>query len=477
MQSDIFTDYDQAGGTRRLGASLFSVSDIYPKLQSFKAKVEAQPSMGQRLYFVKVDVKSCFDFLPQHALVDLVERLVSSEEYGISRYAQVKPAEFTTPSMAVGRPTKAFTSRANVGLSTRTFTDSLASTNVNLRPNGIFVDGVVPQMATRSQILQLLTQHIQANVIRIGKKYYRQKRGIAQGSVVASLLCNLFFAEMEEQHLSFLDPNSSLLIRLIDDFLLVTRDRQQAIDFLNVMHAGIPSYGISVEPEKSLTNFEAHVNGIHIARRPKGALFPYCGLMIDTQTLDIRKDKLGLRGVMPGDTLTIEYCKVPGANFRSKMLASLKLQLHTMLLDTSHNARRTVYINLYQSMLEVARKMLHYSWHLGAKQGPPTRIMAKTFEELCALAYAMMRSTRNKQRNARYACAVGRAAVECITATAFISIVERRQAALGSLLIWLKNFKELSAARIAGSEQREIAACITSLERGHEIGSPKPSTT
>lgn len=421
--------------------------------------------MGQRLYFVKVDVKSCFDSLPQQALIRLVERLVSSEEYSISKYAQLKPAESTAHTKVAGRPTRTFTSRANVGLSTSTFVDGLPSLSNNPRPNGIFVDGVVPQMVTRSQVLQLLTQHIQANVIRIGKKYYRQKQGIAQGSVVSSLLCNLFFAEMETQQLSFIDPNSSSLVRLIDDFLLVTTDRQQAFDFLDVMHAGIPSYGISVKPEKSLVNFQATINGIKICRPPKDAPFPYCGLLIDTEVLNITKDKASVSGATAGDSLTVEYCKLSGANFRSKMLASLKIQLHTMLLDTSHNARRTVYINLHQSMLEVARKMLQYSQSLDSRQRPSASIMARTIGELCALAYAMMRSKRNRQRNARYECAVGRAAVQWITASAFVSIVERRQAALNSLLTWLKNFKDLSGARIRGREQSDLVSFTSKLER------------
>ncbi|KAI5892942.1 uncharacterized protein SCHCODRAFT_01153534 [Schizophyllum commune H4-8] len=48
----------------------------------------------------------------------------------------------------------------------------------------------------------------------------------------------------------------SLLLRLIDDYLLVTTSRARAVAFLDMMHAGHPDYGCFIAREKTLTNFD-----------------------------------------------------------------------------------------------------------------------------------------------------------------------------------------------------------------------------
>lgn len=128
-------------------------------------------------------------------------------------------------------------------------------------------------------------------MVKIGKKFYRQKEGIPQGSVLSSLLCNYFYADLEATYLDFLDPRESLLLRLIDDFLLITTNRADAKMFLEVMHEGLPEYGVSVNPDKTLVNFEVAVNGRKVPRLLGDGGFPYCGSFVDTKTLDVRRDR------------------------------------------------------------------------------------------------------------------------------------------------------------------------------------------
>jgi telomerase reverse transcriptase len=72
----------------------------------------------------------------------------------------------------------------------------------------------------------------------MGKQFYKQKVGIPQGSVVSTVLCNIFYAHLEKKKLPFLEDVDGLLLRLIDDFLFVTMNKQHAIQFLQHMHDG-----------------------------------------------------------------------------------------------------------------------------------------------------------------------------------------------------------------------------------------------
>ena len=97
---------------------------------------------------------------------------------------------------------------------------------------------------------------------------------------------------MEKIHLAGIsqDPDS-LLLRWVDDFLLITPRKSLATKFLNVMHVGIPEYGCSINHDKTLTNFDVVMpDGREVKRINVGERFPWCGYLLDTVTLEVRSD-------------------------------------------------------------------------------------------------------------------------------------------------------------------------------------------
>jgi telomerase reverse transcriptase len=134
-------------------------------------------------------------------------------------------------------------------------------------------------------IIKLLREHIKANIVKIGNRHYRQKDGIPQGSVLSSLLCNFFYGDMERKHLGFTKDDGSALLRYVDDFLFITTKKDLAVEFLRVMaqgqdsilpsssttidetdevSTGNPEYGCFISPDKTLTNFNATIDGLPV---------------------------------------------------------------------------------------------------------------------------------------------------------------------------------------------------------------------
>ena len=66
---------------------------------------------------------------------------------------------------------------------------------------------------------------------------------------------------MERECLPKVDPNTGLLLRYTDDFLLITRDTEVAKTFLAVMERGVPEYNCCINADKSGRNFEIHPSG------------------------------------------------------------------------------------------------------------------------------------------------------------------------------------------------------------------------
>ena len=220
--------------------------------------------------------------------------LPSESEYRISRHVEIKPGDNYREDAEIHnlvKPIRKWTALAKAPDDFQSFEEELESELAVGRKSTIFIETVVNQFRDTDDLMNLLAEHVQRNMVKIGKKFYRQKEGIPQGSVLSSLLCNYFYADLEAHHLSFLQDESSLLLRLIDDFLLITTDRSHAKQFLQIMHDGLPAYGVRVNPDKTLTNFEAFINGKKISRLVGSDGFPYCGSFINTKTLDISRDR------------------------------------------------------------------------------------------------------------------------------------------------------------------------------------------
>lgn len=276
-----------------LGSSMFSVGEMYGRLKHFKSKLSTSPP----LYFAKVDVKSAFDTIPQRAILELIPSLASEDEYRISKHTFTKPGDNYRSDLAA-KPVTKWKTLAHSSDHFDSFEECIQTELTAGEKNRIFVEQIMSRFYDKDDILKLLEEHVQRHIVKIGKKFYRQKEGIPQGSVVSSLLCNYFYADLEIKHLDFLQAGESLLLRMIDDFLLITTNAGHAKRFLQIMHGGLPAYGVHVNPDKTLANFEATINGKKVTRMIGKTGFPYCGNLIDVNTLNVipdreRKERLG----------------------------------------------------------------------------------------------------------------------------------------------------------------------------------------
>ncbi|KAI9650201.1 Telomerase reverse transcriptase [Ciborinia camelliae] len=311
--------HEKANNVSRLGSTLFSVGDLYQKVKSFKNSLNAPT---QPIYFAKVDVQAAFDTIPQAAVIKLMKTVPSESEYRFARHVEIKPTEaYATDPNAPNKAIRRWKSHAKSLHHLDNFDEDLENDIAIGKKNTIFVENIVNQIRDTNSLLQLLAEHISRNMVKIGKKFYRQKEGIPQGSVLSSLLCNYFYADLEAKHLAFLQSGESLLLRLIDDFLLITLNPVHAKRFLQVMHDGIPEYGVGVNPDKTLTNFEVMINGKKVKRVVGEKMFPYCGNLMDMKTLNIERDRDRRKDFAIQDSLTVEYSRIPGKTFHRKVLS------------------------------------------------------------------------------------------------------------------------------------------------------------
>jgi telomerase reverse transcriptase len=430
-------NYEKARQSARLGSALFSVGELHDRLRTFKRNITSPDD--QRLYFVKVDVQTCFDTIPQAQLLKLVEDLISNESYEIGKHAEIKAGDERWTS-TTRKPSRRFVGLAHPEGDLITFSPAVANGLSQYKKRTVYNNTGNPKVWDTRQLLKLLHEHVQQNIIKIGKKYYRQKSGIPQGSILSTLLCSFFYGHFEMRNLGFLVGGESLLLRLVDDFLLVTANQSHARRFLQVMVDGSDDYGISVNTKKSLANFEILVNKSKIPRLHGSTVFPYCGMLIDTRTLEVSKDR-ARKDTLVSNTLTVDYNRWPGQSFHRKVLMSLKIQMHALVLDTSLNAPALVATGLYQNFTETAMKMHRYLRSLPRQKRPAGELVIEVIKDLAKLAINSTSGTRRTKLISEWTCSITSRHILWLAATAFEDVLRKKQTAYSDVLIWLRGLQ------------------------------------
>jgi telomerase reverse transcriptase len=419
--------YEQRQQPLRLGSSMFSINEIHGRLKEFKSRVG-----GQKLYFVFLDIKSCFDSIPQGGLMELAEKLLREDQYRMHKHSEIKGGEDSKIS-------REFPRKAAPADDAAIFSADVASKMALNKKRTIFADtGNLWTMKTQP-LLNMLREHITSNTVKIGKKNYRQKNGIPQGSILSSLLCSFFYGAFEAENLSFLDERS-LLVRYIDDFLFITTEAMVAHRFLNVMVSGNSKYGITVQAPKSRTNFDATVNGRKIPRLHGTTAFPYIGFTIDTRTLFVSKGRAAKDPeVRNGLTVVL---KQAGRAFRTKVLHSMKIQMVATIFDTTLNSKAQVISSLYQCFTETAMKMCRYVDTMPMKPSPA--LVINVLEESISLAFNLMRQQSQVREGLGYRCDVSKLQIKWVASQAILCVLRRKQSRYGEVLEWMSNLRNLT---------------------------------
>lgn len=131
------------------------------------------------------------------------------------------------------------------------------------------------------------------------------------------------------------------------------------------MYDGHPEYGCFINQSKTSTNFEFTYKGTNVANvyTEQPCLFPWCGYLINCETLDIQSDVSRYYGSFLSDSLTIDFGKNPVKKLYHKLAFYLKPKCHAIFLDTEFNSRDTVLLNIFENAIICAMK-----FHLYVKQ-------------------------------------------------------------------------------------------------------------
>lgn len=128
-------------------------------------------------------------------------------------------------------------------------------------------------LVTEKEVIGLMRKWIQAECI-VGTKRKRIKHGLLQGSVISPMLANLYLDKFDEA----LKTKGFKLVRYADDFIILTKEKPEAEQALNLTKDLLAELKLEINLDKtSITNFETgfkflgyiFLNSLVIPQSPK----------------------------------------------------------------------------------------------------------------------------------------------------------------------------------------------------------------
>jgi telomerase reverse transcriptase len=364
-----------------------------------------------KIYFVCADIKAAFDSIPTEKLETVISMLFKKQEYAMlkyrtqsvlgNRYATKKIAFATEDVNDNGIDIINKDSLTNNNSSNENNSEGHASENKklpgpifspnesdvgrrtlvkSLPPGSVSIDLGKTRTAYRQQALNTLHEHLGNTLVKSHGSLYRQKIGIPQGSILSTKLCALFYAHMEqtqsmaefETEINKGTPRKKKVInegygdgvfmRWTDDLLFVTDNEARAKKFLNTLLDGIAEYGVEINPLKTKINFDHPERDLekNVTKMDGCEFIPWCGLLFDCKTLEVRADYSKYLNVWLRETINLPSSHVAWKYLSNKTRSYLNHKLCALLYDPRVNSPDTCATNMYQALLLTAAKTTCY---------------------------------------------------------------------------------------------------------------------
>ncbi|XP_061135429.1 telomerase reverse transcriptase isoform X2 [Syngnathus typhle] len=356
-----------------LGSTVWDMTEIHKVLSTL---LPDRKEHIRKLYFVKMDVSGAYESLPHKKLLHMVREVLSPFQHKTfitHCYAKIWANSIEGLKKSFSRQGE-FLVDDRKGIKDTMNDLAIALQRSNKVHHAILVEQYSQDIRVKD-MLQVFNLMLTGSVLRFGNKLYRRLRGIPQGSVASALLCCLCYGHMENTLLKGVVGSKGRLMRLVDDFLLITPHLHEAQTFFRVLMASVPQYGLVVNPQKVLVNFPLpqSLDPQHAVRILNNCLlFPWCGLLLDTSTLDVYKDYSRYSGMFLRHSLTLRTVPSAGKQMRMKLMQILRLKCHPLFLDLKTNLVTAVYKNLYELVFLQALR-----FHVCAQSLPFGQTVAK----------------------------------------------------------------------------------------------------
>lgn len=245
--------------TRSPNYKKFNLNNLMLGLKQIRRKIVNE---NQPIYFVKVDLKNCFQSIEQNKLRDIIVEILNrnTENCVISiRKLICQPKERRTieGKLKQGRGFEILTMNPEAIRNSAKF----HLVQEFSKPISLTIQAFDQLYLSPNLINPILIQS------RPSKRPYKLLKGLRQGFSFSPLLCSIYILAAFNKYLSeHLQSDNCYVFRHVDDILFLSTDLEMARKFMHRMLEGFKDFNLKVNLEKSVCNFEWSKKYMNICR-------------------------------------------------------------------------------------------------------------------------------------------------------------------------------------------------------------------
>lgn len=314
----------------------FNLNYLLDGLKHFKRISLAE---HKKIYFVRADIKNCFQSIQQellrHIILDYLESYLKGDKLKLHKY-----------SCPLGKK-KTFINKWYVDQ------DKPTTRGFNLDP--------IPRCESHEMSIQefdrdYLKPHILEPVLRESlnsKNGFRLVNGIRQGATFSPILCSIYIQQAFEQYIKeYLDAEDCKVFRWVDDILFMSSDLTKAREFMERTLNGFRDYNLRMNLSKLECNFTCRGLNESLCR-PKNNSVTFFKQIISMDTLQCSYD------YSYGENLELEYTfKVSPYKDKEAIKYSIsRSKIDLIHLDIELNGLEQVIKNIFERALLLAHRI------------------------------------------------------------------------------------------------------------------------
>ncbi|KAK6090414.1 hypothetical protein P3W45_000511 [Vairimorpha bombi] len=215
------------------------------------------------LYILKMDVKKCFDNIKHKYLERMIDKFYSNDNYIVKIFNEYVTKK-EVPQILKRR-------LVNVHTEYKKYSEYFTKYQGKLISDDSYINEY-----KKDHMVSKIREVLLNNKIVHKNKVYKQIEGIPQGSILSTLVCSMYYSQMDEKYFNKV-IKEGIVIRYVDDFLVLSTNKKEIKDFIK-MSDRLEKQGVSFNKEKMERNFVIE-NGDLIL---KDSEVNYCGLKIKT---------------------------------------------------------------------------------------------------------------------------------------------------------------------------------------------------
>lgn len=469
----------QSKKPENLGSSVFNYDEVYRKFCPFVIGLKKITDRLPDVFIVVSDVRKAFDSVNQDLLLSIMKDVIFEDNYLLNKSRQVICSKrFLAVNDSLILHDQSFSSYENATFGSHSL-------------HGILVNQGQSKIVRKEMLCSILKEHVKHNVLQLDGSFYLQNVGIPQGSVLSSQLCSFYYGSLEKNVIfpflekawestenlrgkyTALDTSATwhsetntrststteyMLLRFVDDFLLISTSKKQAAGFLSRLQRGFREYNCYMNEDKVSHNFYFNdmskfpSNKVYVGTDGI-AFLRWSGLLINCCTLEVQADYTSYLNNHICSTLTIHWQGEPVDHLRSRLCGFMRPKCHPLFFDSNINSAGVVRLNVYQAFLLCAMKFHCYTHDMSTVCNICPSAYLDIISRTIRYKYRLIKKTVFKLSRGSNLCPIlhlGEVEVEWLGLNAFIKVLKKKESRHKRLLSLLR-LKLLSVNGKVGS--------------------------